>query len=62
MYSLIVDRRDNTYYSGLTGWSKLEENAIWFGGDSVYTLTDMHTVLVNLTEKFGDYFYTQVIN
>lgn len=58
MYNLIVDRRDNTFYSGLTGWSKLEDNAIWYGNDSVYTLDDMRTVLNNLTQKEGDHFYT----
>lgn len=59
MYSLIVDRRDNTYYSGLTGWSKLEENAIWFSNHAaVYTLANMQTVLANLTAKEGNHFYT----
>lgn len=27
---VIVDKRDGSYFSGLTGWSKLEENAIWY--------------------------------
>lgn len=58
MYTLIVDGRDNTYYSGLTGWSKLEENALWYGDDSVYTLADMQVVLTNLTAKEGNHFYT----
>lgn len=27
---VIVDKRDGQYWSGLTGWSNLEENAIWY--------------------------------
>lgn len=27
---VIVDKRDGQYFSGLLGWSHLEENAIWY--------------------------------
>lgn len=27
---VIVDKRDDQYYSGFNRWSKLEENAIWY--------------------------------
>ncbi len=30
MNYVIVDNRDNTYFQGLSGWTKLEENAIWY--------------------------------
>lgn len=30
MNYVIVDCRDNTYFQGLSGWTKLEENAIWY--------------------------------
>jgi len=58
MYYLIIDWRDNTYYCGLSGWSKLEENAIWYGKDSVHTMDELNEVLQSLTEKEGDHFGT----
>lgn len=30
MNYVIVDQRDNSYFQGLQGWTRLEENAIWY--------------------------------
>ena len=58
MYTLIVDRRDNTFFCGLSGWSKLEENALWYGADSIHDESELKVVLAHLASENGDHFYT----
>lgn len=51
MNYVIVDRRDGSYFSGLTGWSKLEENAIW------YDKQDADDLCAVLNLKLGNNLY-----
>lgn len=61
MLYVITDKRDNTYYCGLQGWSNLEENALWYGPDSLNSLQEMNELLLHLREKEGDHFYAQAL-
>jgi hypothetical protein len=61
MLYVISDKRDNTFYCGLNGWSNLEENALWYGDDSRYTLTEMRDTLAMLKSLHGDHFYSMLL-
>lgn len=57
MLYVISDKRDNSYFCGLSGWSKLEENALWYGEGSLHTIDEMNSALLTLKRQHGDHFY-----